>query len=152
METKICSKCKEEKPVGDFYSDKSRKDGRKCYCKKCVTEYARKWYNANPEKARERFQKRYAANPEKVREQLRKWRAANPKEVREQSRKWRAANPKKVMAYTQKRILELPDCVVVSALIRSTNIPAKIIRQHPELIEVKRTIIKTKRLCKTSQN
>ena len=32
---KTCHKCKEEKPLSDFYKEKSRDDGRMSICKKC---------------------------------------------------------------------------------------------------------------------
>lgn len=32
---KSCSKCKIEKPLSEFYKDKSQKDGLWCYCKSC---------------------------------------------------------------------------------------------------------------------
>jgi hypothetical protein len=35
METKICSKCKEEKEVCEFYNKKSAYDGKRPECKLC---------------------------------------------------------------------------------------------------------------------
>jgi len=35
METKICTKCKEEKEIGDFYIRRSRNNQPKSICKKC---------------------------------------------------------------------------------------------------------------------
>lgn len=40
--TKICKKCKVEKPLGGFYADSRRRDGRRGTCKTCV-----KSHNAN---------------------------------------------------------------------------------------------------------
>ena len=50
METKICSKCKERKPVSEFY--KSARDGRRSVCISCQ-RIAAKEYNSRPE-SRER--------------------------------------------------------------------------------------------------
>ena len=36
METKICSTCKEEKPLKEFHKNKTRKDGMVYQCKDCV--------------------------------------------------------------------------------------------------------------------
>lgn len=33
--SKRCSKCKEIKPLSEFYTDHSRKNGHQCYCKIC---------------------------------------------------------------------------------------------------------------------
>ena len=35
METKVCSKCKVEKQVCEFYKDKQKKDGLTSTCKIC---------------------------------------------------------------------------------------------------------------------
>lgn len=43
---KICSQCKEEKPLSGFYSDKSRG-----HCKKCIGENAHNWQKENKERA-----------------------------------------------------------------------------------------------------
>jgi hypothetical protein len=44
MKTKICTKCKKEKPVSDFYSSKSRPDGLYSYCKVCSNANKREYY------------------------------------------------------------------------------------------------------------
>ena len=36
---KTCPKCRTTKEVSEFYRDKSRKDGRACYCKACYAAY-----------------------------------------------------------------------------------------------------------------
>jgi hypothetical protein len=41
MEKKICSKCKEEKEVCEFYTDKSKIDGYYSSCKNCKTTYSK---------------------------------------------------------------------------------------------------------------
>ena len=39
MDTKVCSKCKEEKPISEFCRDKRRKDGLYPQCKLCCKLY-----------------------------------------------------------------------------------------------------------------
>ena len=39
---KKCASCEEVKPIDEFHKSKSRKDGRKPYCKKCRAERAKK--------------------------------------------------------------------------------------------------------------
>jgi len=36
MVTKHCSKCKQIKPLSEFYNDRSKKDGHRSWCKSCV--------------------------------------------------------------------------------------------------------------------
>lgn len=62
-ELKICSKCKKEWPLTEYYSNKRAKDGFKYQCKSCVRddywkkrdlnlESRRQWYQDNKEKAK----------------------------------------------------------------------------------------------------
>ena len=99
-------------------------------------EYLRKWRAENPEKVKERSRKRYSENPEKENERIRKWRAENPEKVKERIHKWRAENPEKVLYSDVKKYLKK----------QIGGIPPH------ELIEIKFTYLKTKRLCKTLKN
>ena len=40
---KVCAKCNQKKLLGDFYVDRTKKDGRKTYCKRCSNEQKKKW-------------------------------------------------------------------------------------------------------------
>lgn len=50
MVTKICTKCGEEKQLGDFYKQKSGKLGRKSSCKACTKELDKAYRASNKEK------------------------------------------------------------------------------------------------------
>lgn len=39
METKICSKCKKEKPVSEFGKNKAKKDRLQAECKECKSAF-----------------------------------------------------------------------------------------------------------------
>jgi len=47
MQTKICSKCKEEKEVCEFNTRKILKDGYRGYCKNCHLDYSEKYVKEN---------------------------------------------------------------------------------------------------------
>lgn len=47
METKTCSKCGETKELGEFYRNRTMKDGRSYWCKACDTAYHAKWSKDN---------------------------------------------------------------------------------------------------------
>jgi len=49
---KICSKCKEEKSVNDFYKNKYREDGLHHYCKICHSAQNKNSYSYNKSKNR----------------------------------------------------------------------------------------------------
>jgi len=52
MESKICSKCKETKPLDEFHKDSRLKSGRAGRCKKCSCEYKQEYYASNEGKAK----------------------------------------------------------------------------------------------------
>jgi len=47
---KKCAKCKDEKGFDEFHKDNSKKDGRQSYCKRCLTDAAKKDYKENNRK------------------------------------------------------------------------------------------------------
>jgi hypothetical protein len=77
---KKCTKCRETKPVSEFYLNKGHKDGHTSQCGKCLTEGARKYNLAHPEKKRERDKKYRAEHLEEKREYGRVYAATHRKE------------------------------------------------------------------------
>ncbi len=47
MKTKICSKCKIDKPFEDYFKDNLRKIGIRCKCKACCSEETTDWREKN---------------------------------------------------------------------------------------------------------
>jgi len=89
MEAKICSKCKEEKSVSDFYI------GRK-QCKKCLVEREAQYYSANKEKIAEQKAQYRSANKEKIAEQKAQHYSANKEKIAEQKAQYYSANKEKI--------------------------------------------------------
>lgn len=50
METKKCSKCKENLSLDNFYKDKKSKDGKQSVCKNCKKKLINEYYKHNPHK------------------------------------------------------------------------------------------------------
>ena len=44
METKVCTKCREEKPTNDFSPHPTISNGNVSYCKLCVASISLKYY------------------------------------------------------------------------------------------------------------
>lgn len=63
LSSKICSKCKQNKPLIDFGKNKSQKFGHSNYCKLCAKEYSDQW--TTPEKLKRKYEAR--SSPEKLR-------------------------------------------------------------------------------------
>ena len=62
---KICSKCKIEKNLTEFYKSKATKDNLDTRCKQCSIERARKY--SSPEKSKEKYAEFRLKNPKKDR-------------------------------------------------------------------------------------
>lgn len=101
METKVCSKCKEEKNVCDFGNSKSSKDGLLYCCKKCNNERGKKYVKENYKKTLEQHRKWTAKNPEWVYNRHKKWRTENPDKVKELRKNWIEKNPEKRKEYRE---------------------------------------------------
>lgn len=55
--TKVCSRCKRELPVSEFNKDKSKNDGLNYYCRKCITERDKEYYNKRRKAIKEKRDK-----------------------------------------------------------------------------------------------
>lgn len=64
---KQCLKCKQIKPVSEFYLNKLSKDGYSWWCKRCQKEYSKEWKKSNPEKVKVYNRKWEKKNPERIR-------------------------------------------------------------------------------------
>jgi hypothetical protein len=60
-QTKFCPKCKQEKSIEEFSSDKGRKDYLASYCKKCTSATSKIWYNNLPPNGKIKLKIRRAA-------------------------------------------------------------------------------------------
>ena len=86
--SKTCTKCGETKPLDDFHRNKTGAGGRRSYCKECVREYTRRYYEENRDKARERKRRHYEEN----RDNHRRYYEENRDKVREYHRRYYEEN------------------------------------------------------------
>jgi hypothetical protein len=63
---KPCSRCSVEKPLNDFYTDKSKKDGHHSVCKECTKADRKARYEADPETHKTRMKAWQKANGAKI--------------------------------------------------------------------------------------
>lgn len=97
MESKVCKKCGEEKPLIEFAKSKQCKGGYQGQCKKCASLSTLKWQSNNISRVRE-HQKNYdERNPDKKRERKERHDKKYPEQVKARKRR-----------YTNKRIKEDP--------------------------------------------
>lgn len=74
--TKVCSKCKEEKPLSKYHKDKDRTLGVKSACKECLKPYFKAYnkdyYERNKDRMKVQQINYYNSNKEVVNERHRK--------------------------------------------------------------------------------
>ena len=101
MESKVCSKCKQEKKVCEFGNSKSSKDRLLYCCKQCNNERGKKYVKENYQKTLETHRKWTAKNPEWVYNRHKKWRDENRELDNEIKRNWLNKNPEKRKQYRE---------------------------------------------------
>lgn len=110
---KICSKCKAEKPVDEFYKDSRRKDGLQSQCKSCFADASAIYRANNKEKISERKSASYLLNRERVLSRVCAYKAANTNKVSACAANHYAANKEKYAArsaeYRLKNSLKLAE-------------------------------------------
>ena len=62
MKTKVCSKCKEEKSLSDFYKDSDKKSNLRPDCKICRDKITLKYYTKNKKDISKQVKKNYIKN------------------------------------------------------------------------------------------
>jgi hypothetical protein len=114
METKVCSKCKENKNVCEFGNLKSSKDGLLYSCKECNNKRGKNYHSKNLDKHSVRLKKYYTENIETQQLKHKEWRDNNSdynkiyyennKEfIKGLNKIWRDNNTIKLQEYRNKR-------------------------------------------------
>lgn len=95
MESKICSKCKQNKMICEFYK------GYKI-CKKCHSEYIKQWKINNPEKVKiikQKSKKYYLENKEYINDRNNNNWSKNKHKYSETKKQYRNKNKEKISKY-----------------------------------------------------
>ena len=173
---KKCSKCGEVKAVEEFSRCKKYSDELNCRCKNCDKEYS----DARKDARRDYFKEYRNKNREKLAESSKSYRTINKEKIYNRNTEYRACNFDRISKYQRKYsninkericsqrknyryinrdrlkgtyislVESLSDRYVKQIIRTCTRLAPPLI--PPELIEIKRTILKTKRLCKTLKN
>ena len=99
---KTCNQCKVEKPLTDYYRDKSRIDGLMYRCKVCTKQGNTKYYEQNREKVRQSQRETYKQNTEKIKANYLEWKKANP----EYYKNWCNGNKERLQEYHKEYYLQ----------------------------------------------
>jgi len=107
MERKICSKCKIEKDVCEFYKNNKNPKAYRGSCKSCMNIYSKKYKIKNFEKVDKKNKEYFQKNREKNKINCLNYRNKNIERERERYRTWKKNNKEKINQYNQQPIIRL---------------------------------------------
>jgi len=90
--SKVCKKCGEDKPLGEFYKSRSCLHGVQARCKDCIKLQNREAYKENSHKWDKTRRAWREANVERIRENTRRYNDENRELIRKKQRKHRSEN------------------------------------------------------------
>lgn len=106
---KLCSVCKESKPLDEFHRDSRAKDGRGTRCKSCSCARSRQWRQENPERVKANSRAAYERNPDAYKARARAAYASDPKRIRERIAAWQAENRERCLEYSRRTYAKTPE-------------------------------------------
>jgi len=174
MTTKVCTKCGEEKPLSEFHIAKRNSDGRFCYCRECrkinesndhktgrilIDDYSIVMFKSCAKcsilKPVSKFNKRYNGKCglrsyciECDLAESRAWGKKNPQKAKAKSDRSKFSRRDVIRANTRNAVDSISDEYVLNIISRN-GLTYSEIKQHPELIELKREQLLAHRLYKT---
>jgi 5-methylcytosine-specific restriction endonuclease McrA len=98
---KVCIKCNERKEYSEFHKRDTAKDGYRNDCKACVSARSKGYYQANPDKYKNKASQWREENSERKAAADRAWQEANPEKVAEYRRRTRQAHKAERAAYNR---------------------------------------------------
>ena len=97
--SKACNKCREEKPLGEFYSRKDAKDGCTGMCKECTKAKTKSWQENNRSRKLAYLREWRERNPD----YMKKWEKENQERRKEKRREWVDGNREHLAGYYRSR-------------------------------------------------
>jgi hypothetical protein len=137
MSSKACKDCGEEKPLDDYSSLKTAKDGKRSVCKKCDVKRVQAYRKANREKylasvklynekSKEERSEKYiiyrVKNKEKISKRTKVWRESNKEHIKRYAIKYVEDNKDKVRANSRRWYLENKNKVNLYGQLRRTRV------------------------------
>lgn len=121
MTSKICSRCKLDKPLDDFHRYKRKLKtgvviGKKSACKICLNSSRRDYYNKNKEIVLLRM-KKYNQKPEII-ERNKEYYRQNRERIRDRVKKWKENNKGKAVESQKKYYEKKKQCESIDNLFK----------------------------------
>jgi 5-methylcytosine-specific restriction endonuclease McrA len=79
--SKMCSKCREVKPLGEFSKNGWEPDGLNHYCRPCAVEHVRQWQKKNKRRKRIYLRQYHLDHREELNRKKREWYWTNRDEI-----------------------------------------------------------------------
>jgi len=151
-ETKICTKCKQEKELNQFSFRNDTQNYRR-QCKQCVSYTSKKYYienidkikqyqDENKTKIKERKKAKYLSNCEEIKQKRKQYCKDNPDKIKEQKRKYYLKNQDKIKAKTREYYFNnIEDIKIKSKEYRKNNFEKlkkakqKYVKENPEKVK-----------------
>lgn len=116
---KVCSKCRIELPIANFYSEKRRADKLCPHCKRCWGVYQSKYILDNPDKIRATKRGYNQRNKSWLSEYIAEWQRRNPSKVQARNRRFRhGLSPEDVLALKELQQGKCAGCLKEFSAIR----------------------------------
>lgn len=100
---KICTKCKKLLNYNSFYKRRGTTDGLRHWCKKCISESNKKWYNNNKERRLDQISRYYKENKDSINTTKKTYKEKNKVVIVEKNKKYRKLNQYKDNAHKKVR-------------------------------------------------
>lgn len=99
--TKVCSKCKEEKDVSEFYKDKKYKDGLYCWCKECNKKRS-KHYRQDHKEEEKQYNKQYKReHKEEISKQKKQYNQDHKEEINQWQKQYNEKRKEETRQYNK---------------------------------------------------
>lgn len=129
---KVCSKCKEVKPISEFNIRKEGKSRHRNDCKICQYKVNAEYRKANKEKVASKMKEWYVKNKERMHKYHKEYRENNKKERNAACKKWSLDNKEYLREYHKKYYEEHRD--------HKKEIVKKYRKENPDKVQVARYI------------
>ena len=149
MKTKKCSRCGEDLALSEFNPLRKGSDKLKAECKRCANKRSILWRKENPDKQRQSTINWEQKNIEYVQEKRKLYYEENIEYFQNHNKEWYDNNKEKAKEIDKKKCTIASDGYV-RRILKQENFHESLIT--PKMIEVKRGIIKVKRIIKQIKN
>jgi hypothetical protein len=121
IKNKICSKCKKQKTLTNFYKYSKSKDGLSIYCKLCNNIWTNKWRENNKTKESLSNKLRRQKNLIEYNKTAKIYREKNKNKIYKKTKEWKKNNKLKIVNYNNQYYFLNKQKIIAKAVSRIRN-------------------------------